>query len=129
MLGLDIEFLKINHVRPRTHLAGSFSIVTSLSILVSCVLSQAVVHIGPSKLRFQRNRNDVTPCSKINQRGCFKKAGTFRHIELMEIGFSGPKCIRKREAEFQVEQSQRAKSLSIRKLRDGHREGCRIEPE
>ena len=32
------------------------------------------------------------------------------------------------EAEFQVEQSQRPKSLSIRKLRDGLRVGCRIEP-
>ena len=37
MLVLDIEFLKINHFRPRRHLACSFSMVTNLSILVSCL--------------------------------------------------------------------------------------------
>ena len=49
MLVLDIEFLKINHFRPRTHLTDSLSVVTNLSILVSCL---------------------PAPCSKINQRGC-----------------------------------------------------------
>jgi hypothetical protein len=61
--------------------------------------------------------------SRSSNRTC-----TFSHVELTEISFSGPKGDLQREAEFQIDQSQRHKSLSIRKLLDGHRVGCGIEP-
>ena len=61
--------------------------------------------------------------SRSSNRTC-----TCFHYELTEISFSGPKGDLQREAEFQVDQSQRHKSLSKRKLLDGHRVGCGIEP-
>jgi hypothetical protein len=58
----------------------------------------------------------------------FSTTGRFPHVELTEISFSGPKCDLQRKAEFQVDLSQHPKSLSIRKLLDGDRVGCGIEP-
>ena len=75
---------------------------------------------GVARLRLVR-RSVSTPRSST--RTC-----TFSHLELTEISFSGPKCDLQREAEFQVDQSQRPKSLAMRKLLNGHRVGCGIEP-